>query len=155
MGGAFSGRKVVGGEQSRRQGFKGATLLFGPVHNNAVFAVLGAMNACMNLTVTGGYRGAVYAARSGRCLERFPNSSTSGKGSSGREGALAPSCLGVPSGASGVLRAFLTPAYRCLLPQSLTHGFSPVWVHGGVGRAGQLTPELERRSLWFRRGRLR
>nr|XP_025845287.1 BLOC-1-related complex subunit 8 isoform X3 [Vulpes vulpes] len=50
MGGAFSGRKVVGGEQSRRQGFKGATLLFGPVHNNAVFAVLGPMNACMNLT---------------------------------------------------------------------------------------------------------
>nr|XP_025845276.1 BLOC-1-related complex subunit 8 isoform X1 [Vulpes vulpes] len=45
MGGAFSGRKVVGGEQSRRQGFKGATLLFGPVHNNAVFAVLGPMNA--------------------------------------------------------------------------------------------------------------
>lgn len=112
----------------------------------------GLMNKCMNLTVTGGYRGAVYAAR---CLERFPNSSTSGKGSSGREGALAPSCLGVPSGASGVLRAFLTPAYRCLLPQSLTHGFSPVWVHGGVGRAGQLTPELERRSVWFRRGRLR
>lgn len=68
----------------------------------------GLMNTCMNLTVTGGYRGAVYAARSGRCLERFPNSSTSGKGSSGREGALAPSCLGVPSGASGVLRAFLT-----------------------------------------------
>lgn len=48
-----------------------------------------------------------------------------------------------------------SPAYRCLLPQSLTHGFSPVWVHGGVGRAGQLTPELERRSVWFRRGRLR
>lgn len=108
---------------------------------------------CKNLMAAEGYRKAVYAARSGQYLERFPNSSAPGKGSSGREGALAPPSLGVPSGASEVLRPFLTRLPVCLLPQSLTYGFSPVWVHGGVGNAGQLTPELEGLNVWFHGGR--
>ena len=63
-------------------GLKGATLLSPPFTTMSSLRSWGRVSMCKNLMAIGGYKEAVYVARSGQCLERFPNSSAPGKGSS-------------------------------------------------------------------------